>query len=92
MKGERQPKSAISCLKKAKAVRTSSEQRGRGKGKPVSTDHWHFLLSWPLSPGSTQRKGCQVSVTGPRASSFVFREHCGIGDPGEMYTGTWAEK
>lgn len=66
MKGERHPKSAFSCLK-AKAVRTSSGQRGRGKGKPVSIDHWHFLLSWPLSPGSTQRKGCQVSVTGPKS-------------------------
>jgi len=33
-----------------------------------------------------------VSVTGLRASSFVFRECNSIGDPGEICTGTWAEK
>lgn len=87
MKGERHPKSTISCFKRPKAVRKGSGQMD-GKGKPVPVDHWHFLF---LSPGSTQRKGCQMSVTGLRAAFFVFREHNGIGDSGEFCTGTWAE-
>lgn len=42
------------------------------KGKWVPLDHGHIHLSWPPSPGSTQKKGCQVSVTGLRVSAFAF--------------------
>lgn len=59
----------ISCVRKLQAVRM---RRGRGKGKLVHLDHWHLLLSWPASPGSKQKKSCQVSVTGLRASAFAF--------------------
>lgn len=73
------------ATRKPQEAGVSSGQRGKGKLVPL--DHWHLLLSWPPSPGWTQKKLCQVSVTG---LSLCLCIQCRA-ERRRIYTRAWLE-